>query len=245
MNTKTIRVLFVEDNKFDQMAFERLVDFDKLPYDYTLSSSKAETEEHLASKVFDVIIADYYLGDATAFDLMQAAADIPLIIITGLGDEDIAVKAMKEGAFDYLVKDVENNYLKVLPIVIEKAIKRKQVEEKYRMLSHALMCIHDSIYITDVNDTIIFVNKSFCKNYGFTDGEIIGQPSRILWKNDNQNAKDMKKVISEIDEYGWKSQVTHQRKDGTEFPIYLSRSIILDDKGQELAVVGVAHKINP
>ncbi|MBW2589585.1 MAG: response regulator, partial [Deltaproteobacteria bacterium] len=134
MNDKTIRLLLVEDDKVDQMAFERHVKNKELPYDYTIAGSVAEAREILKSTSFDVIISDYRLGDGTSFELFDLFKDLPVIVTTGTGTEDIAVEAMKLGAYDYLIKDPEGNYLKTLPLTVELALKRKQTEKE--LLKH-------------------------------------------------------------------------------------------------------------
>jgi len=122
MNTIKYRVLLIEDDRLDQMAFERLVAKENLPYKYIIAGSVAEAKMKLNTENIDIIIADYNLGDGTIFDIMDLMNMIPTIITTGAGGEDIAAKAMREGVFDYLIKDVERNYLKVLPVIIENAI---------------------------------------------------------------------------------------------------------------------------
>jgi PAS domain S-box-containing protein len=196
----------------------------------------------LKSARFDVIIADYYLGDGTLFDIFNLLGDTPIIIATGAGDEDVAVKAMKEGAYDYLIKDLDRNYLKVLPVVINNAINHKKSEKQFRMLSHAIMNIYDSVYLTDMNDRIIFVNQSFCKTYGYNEEDVLGKQSITLWKEESTGERT-KNILSKITEFGYKGEFYHKRKDGTEFPVSLSRSIIKDEAGNELAIIGVARDI--
>ena len=130
MNDRTIRLLLVKDDKVDQMAFERFAGSENLPYDYTISGSIAEAKEILKSISFDVIIADYMLGDGTSFELFDLLKGLPVIVITGTGNEEVAVEAMKLGAYDYLIKDPEGNYLKTLPTTVELALKRKQTEKE-------------------------------------------------------------------------------------------------------------------
>jgi len=84
MNDKTIRLLLVEDDKVDQMAFERHVKNKDLPYDYTIAGSVAEAREILKSTSFDVIISDYRLGDGTSFELFDLFKDLPVIVTTGI-----------------------------------------------------------------------------------------------------------------------------------------------------------------
>ena len=127
---ENFRILLIEDDKIDQMAFERLVKREDLPYDYQIAGSVLEAREVLAAERFDAVLMDYVLGDGTAFDLFGEAKDAPIVMMTGSGDEAIAVQAMKAGALDYLVKDPEGNYLTTLPVTVESVISRRLAEEE-------------------------------------------------------------------------------------------------------------------
>ena len=125
-----IKVLLVEDEKVDQMAYSRFVQREGLPYDTVIAASLQEARSILACQKFDIILIDYFLGEETALDLLEGVRDTPTIVITGLGDEEIAVSAMKLGAVDYLTKDAYGNYLKTLPPVMANAIKLKRAENE-------------------------------------------------------------------------------------------------------------------
>ena len=117
------------------MAFTRFVKREGLPFDAVIAGSIPDAKNILAHQTFDVILVDYFLGKDTAFDLLEIVKDVPCIVITGLGDEEIAVKAMKLGASDYLAKDLSGNYLKTLPAVVANAIRLKRAEaelDQYR-----------------------------------------------------------------------------------------------------------------
>ena len=125
MTEPIYKILLVEDDKIDQMAFERLVEEEKLPYKYEIAGSLSHARDILSGKNFDAIVCDYNLGDGTGFDVLEISNHTPFIFVTGAGEEATAVKAMKKGACDYLIKDAERNYLKVLPLVVESNIKNK------------------------------------------------------------------------------------------------------------------------
>ncbi len=129
MGEMRLRILLIEDDSVDQMAFKRLVKEKDLPYNYTIAASISEAKKILSSETFDAVITDYLLGDGTAFDIIGLLADTPVIFVTGAGDEEIAVKAMKAGAYDYLIKDQKHNYLNVLSVTTENVIKRKRMEK--------------------------------------------------------------------------------------------------------------------
>jgi PAS domain S-box-containing protein len=242
MENKRYKMLFVEDNDLDQQAFERLVKDEQLPYDYTIANSVAQAKAIYASKQFDIVISDYALGDGTAFDVLNTVKSTPTIIVTGTGNEEVAVKTWKAGAYDYLVKDLELNYLKALPVTVENVLRHRKMEERVQLLSGAIMSTADSVYLTDMENKIIFVNKAFCETYGYEEQEVIGKDSNILWIGKLQS-KGTRSVFQAVNS-AWEVGFYHKRKDGSIFPVSLSRSIIKDSAGNEVAVVGVARDVS-
>jgi PAS domain S-box-containing protein len=242
MENTRYKILLIEDDKIDQRAFQRLMEDEELPYDCTIAGSVSEAQSILASEQFDVVVADYALGDGTAFDVFDSVKKTPIVIVTGTGDEELAVKAWRAGAYDYLIKDIDRNYLKAVPITVENVIRHRKTEEKVQLLSGAIMSTDDSVYITDMENKIIFVNKAFCEAYGYDEEEVKGRDSNILWIG-KLRGRDTRSVF-QIVRSAWEVGFYHKRKDGSVFPVSLSRSIIKDLSGKEVAVVGVARDIS-
>src|SRR4051812_2415038 len=117
------KVLFVEDDKVDQAAIARTARQENWPYDYAIAGSVVAAKKRLDSEKFDIVISDFMLGDGTAFDIFNSVSDAPFVVVTGGGNEEIAVEAIKAGASDYIVKETERRYLALLPGVIESTIK--------------------------------------------------------------------------------------------------------------------------
>ncbi len=133
MDTQLIEILMIEDDLVDRLAFERFIKRHQLPYNPTCVSSVAEGRQILAAKSFDVVVTDYNLGDGIALDLFEIIPKrVPVIIVTGAGHEEIAVKAMKAGAADYLIKDPYGHYLKILDITVTNAMKARAAEQALR-----------------------------------------------------------------------------------------------------------------
>ncbi len=175
MESQEFKVLLIEDDHVDQMAFRRLVREMRLPYDYQIASSVTEALKCLNTSNFDIVITDYYLGDGTAFDVFDVSANTPIIFATGAGDQDVAVKAMKAGAYDYLIKDSERNYLRTLPVTIDKAIKHwrtekalKESEERYRYFFEQNLA---GDYICATNGKLLACNHAFALIFGFSSIE--------------------------------------------------------------------------
>jgi len=244
METTRYKVLLIEDNQIEQRMFQRFVETNSIPYDCVIAGSVSEAKRVLGPEKFDIVISDHDLGDGTAFDILELAKNMPIIVVTGAGDEETAVKAWKAGAYDYLIKDVDQNYLKAIPITVENAINHKQMEKKLQLLSGAVMSTEDSVYITDMKGMIIFVNKAFCKTYGYIEEEIVGKNSGILWiqKNQGENTRSVFQTRS----FGssWEVGFYHRRKDDSIFPVSLSRSTIKDSNRNDVAIVGVARDIS-
>ena len=238
------KVLLVEDNEIERRAFERFVIKNNIPYDFVITKSVEEGKRELARNKFDIIISDHDIGDGTAIDILNAANDTPVIVVTGAGDEETAIKTWKAGAYDYLVKDIDQNYLKAIPVTVENAINHKIVEDKLQLLSGAIKSTEDSVFITNMHGEIIFVNKAFCKTYGYSEEEIIGQNNSILWIGKNQSENTRSVFQTRTAGGGSEIGFYHKRKDNSIFPVSLSRSIIKDENKKDVAIVGLARDIS-
>ncbi|MDD2304558.1 MAG: PAS domain S-box protein [Prolixibacteraceae bacterium] len=119
----------------------------------------------------------------------------------------------------------------------------KTAEKQMQLMAHTLRSINESISITDVNDQILFVNAAFLKTYGYTDErELIGQNIAIV-RSTNNDPNILNQILDKTSENGWQGEILNKRKDGTEFPISLSTSVIKNENGETIALVGVAVDI--
>lgn len=157
-----IRLLLIEDDVIDQRAFVRALRDTRWDSECTAVFSLTEAREALKTRAYDLIISDYRLGDGVALDLLTVVDGIPMIIVTGVGDEEIAVRALKAGVSDYLVKDHEHRYLKVLPVTVETVLRRQKLEtdeREQRSLASALrdtaLALTSTLELTEVLQRIL------------------------------------------------------------------------------------------
>ncbi|VAX26005.1 response regulator receiver modulated diguanylate cyclase/phosphodiesterase with PAS/PAC sensor(s) [hydrothermal vent metagenome] len=130
MTRSLIKVLLVENDAVDRMAIERAVRDKRLRIDLETASSYKEGLEKATTRGFDVILLDHNLGDGYGIDILKEVSNTPVIFITGSGDEQIAAQAVRLGAYDYLVKDPDRNYINLLQTTIQTVLERKQVERE-------------------------------------------------------------------------------------------------------------------
>ncbi len=119
---------------------------------------------------------------------------------------------------------------------------RKRAEEEILMLAHSLRSVNECVSITDLDDNIVFVNDSFLKTYGYNENELIGKNVSML-RSFNNSTEIVKEILPNTISGGWHGELWNKRKDRSEFPIYLSTTIINDKEGKPLGLIGVATDI--
>ncbi len=121
-----IRVLLVEDNAVEaRLVREYLSEAGAGQYDVTHAERLEESLRHINDAVFDVILLDLGLPDGhglDALDYVAKACDTPVVILTGSYDDELAVRAIRKGAQEYLTKDDISR--RVLERTIRHAIER-------------------------------------------------------------------------------------------------------------------------
>ncbi|MCP3962039.1 MAG: EAL domain-containing protein [bacterium] len=175
-----LRLLLVEDDTVDRMAFERFVKRRGLDYDVTVARSADEARELLDRESFDIVLTDYHLGDGTGVEVLELEPGIPVIVITGAGDEETAVAAMRAGAYDYLIKDAERRYLKMMTVTIDNALRRhaSEVELKVSQERYALAAAgsNDGLWDWDLNSGRIYLSPRWKSILGYSEGDLGSEP---------------------------------------------------------------------
>jgi PAS domain S-box-containing protein len=136
------RILYMEDDPGMASLFQKKLE--RAGYTVDLARDGREGLAMYAAGSYDVVVMDHampgYDGLAVLRTLAAQGPLPPVIMVTGAGDEKVAVEAMKLGAGDYIVKDVDGGYLGLLPTVIERLRQRQrlvmeklQAEERLRV----------------------------------------------------------------------------------------------------------------
>jgi PAS domain S-box-containing protein len=245
MKNEKIKLLYIEDDLVDQMAFNRLVKEQSLPYEITLANSVKSAFESLKNDSFDIVISDFLLGDGTSFEFLPEIihSGTPIILVTGTGDEDVAVKAIKLGASDYVIKDVDFGHLKMMPFIIESSIKKKQVEDKIKKLSMAVEQSPSMLFMTDENGLVDYINPRVTEITGYEPAELLGK--NLLELHFTHNPDEKLREINEALANGgkWHGTACHARKSGELFYESTTISPIYNDDGQRKGYIEVCEDI--
>ena len=131
--------------------------------------------ERLSASQYDIILLDYRLPDGTGLDALDRIKErghsIPVIMVTGAGDERVAVQALQRGAADYVLKT--GDYLITLPSLIRKAIQANLLQlsvqqslEKIRYQALLLNNVRDAVVVWDLDGKITYWNPAAEGLYG-------------------------------------------------------------------------------
>lgn len=179
-----VRVLIVDDDAdHAQLATEFL----RLSGDYavTVAPDLKEMWARLAGGNHDVVLLDYNLPDGNGLDGLAEIArrgyQLPVVMVTGRGDERVAARAIQRGAVDYLVKS--GDYLRMLPPLVEKAVRTHQLLqsaqrslEQIRYQAFLLDNVRDAVVVWDLEGRLTFWNRAAEHLFGWKAEECVGGP---------------------------------------------------------------------
>ncbi|MCK5151457.1 MAG: PAS domain S-box protein [Candidatus Thorarchaeota archaeon] len=189
---RKIKVLLVEDNLADARLFvEYLTAFGGLDLEFTITQTLSETLTLLKSQSPDIILLDLTLPDSTGLATVRitatAAPRTPIIVLTGHDDFDKALRAIDEGAHDYIVKGKAD--AEILSRAIRYALRRKESDRALRISEERFKQFFEDApmycYMVSEEGKILNVNKSALAALGFTIEEIVGKPVSFLYAEES------------------------------------------------------------
>jgi PAS domain S-box-containing protein len=189
--------------------------------------------ERLGHANVDVVLLDLGLPDsvgwATFERTRQRTANEPIVVISGLDDEELALQAVRSGAQDYLVKGRIEGQL--LARVLRYAIERTRAEATLRWLTLAVEQSPAAVFITDPQGTIEYVNATFTEVTGYAAAEAVGQSPRILKSGVTppEHYRELWATIRRGDT--WRSEIQNRRKNGELYWDAVVISAIRDARG--------------
>jgi len=225
MDDNHIRVLLVEDNPGDaRLIREMLVEAKNVSFNLEHFDRLEAGLERLSKGGIDVSLVDLSLPDSQGIDTVREmhshAPEVPMIVLTGLGDETLISKVMKEGTQDYLIKgQVDSNLLvRSIRYAIERLEQHKQamglLEEAGAKLAKANQDLEkkaealaaskaytesiiqnflDTLIVVDAEAKIKTVNSATCHLLGYTEEKLIGQPISIIFAEEEE--EEVKRVF--------------------------------------------------
>ena len=209
-----------------------------------------------------IIIADYRLPDGDGLELTCGAKKLedvgtPIIILTAYGTEELAVRSLKSGAMDYVVKSAER--FEEMPWIVERTlreweniIERKKAEEelvKLKVLENFvayLKAMRDffpyTLLMLDDNSSVTYINPGFKEDFGYTKDECVGLrieelAEKIIPEGERAFIVSEIREILEPGEKIMDADAEVMNREGEQFSVKYSVSGILDTSNRLIGAI--------
>jgi PAS domain S-box-containing protein len=239
---RSLRILVVDDDSVDRRAVRRCLLESNSCETIDEVDTASELLERLTPTNYDCILLDYYMPGISGADLLQrilkVAPEVPVVMLTGRGDEQIAVEVMKSGASDYLPKAsltserliasvrhaIDLTYASVARRRAEEELRRQ--EERFRTLANAIPQMAWTLDAEGVN----WFNQRWYEYTGTTPEEVAGWKAKSLVHPEHvQRVMDGLRQGVETGE-PWEDTFPLRGKDGT-YRWFLSRAVPIRQEG--------------
>jgi len=243
---KKIQILLLEDNPGDVELVEIYLK-EAFPRNYELMTADRLSKglELLSTCTFDVVLCDLSLPDSYGMDtftkISAPCPEIPVIVLTGYGDESFGVHAVSLGAADFLHKShidsallkrsitycIERNNLHKQLLVYTKNL--SESEKKYRLIFEDSK---DPIYVSVPGGQLLDFNNAAVNLFGYSSQELKLANVNDFF-DDEKEREELKRVLKEdgsINDF----PATLLTKDGTKLRCLITAAVRTDEEGKDI-----------
>jgi len=253
MNDK-IRILYIDDYELDRELVRDALEREHGGFKVTEACNRREFEALLKNQDFDVILSDFNIAGFEGLQVIETvrAHDprIPVIIVTGTGSEEIAARALKQGASDYVIKRPQ--HIRKLPQTIFAAIEKKALRdqrekaeaalrESERRYKNILENVLMGVYQVTLDGKFLFANKKLIEIFGCSSYEELEAIESIadLYARPDERNRVVDKIISKG---SMTAEVEFRRKDGQKIWVRLHARKTMTEQG-EIILEGLMEDI--
>jgi diguanylate cyclase (GGDEF)-like protein/PAS domain S-box-containing protein len=165
------RVLLIDDNPDDRALVVRELHKDYPDAQTFHVSTAMQLEAAIAEPVLDLVITDFHLRWTTGLEVLKRVRardpDLPVIMFTGTGSEEVAVEAMRLGLADYVTKSAKHmpRLRRAVKSALSAATHARAREQAENLLADALGYIEDGFIIFDPEDRVVVCNEQLKRMY--------------------------------------------------------------------------------
>ncbi|NNJ13227.1 response regulator [Chloroflexales bacterium ZM16-3] len=245
MDKPHIHILLVEDNPADVVllgvALEQIA---SASFHMTAVERLKQGMVCLAERSFDVVLLDLGLPDsqglATFTQLHAQAPEVPVVVLSGMQDEELAAEAVHAGAQDYLVKGYVDR--EVLARAIRYAIERHQLQSRIRASERYFRALiehsADGVATLSADGTILYESPAALRMLGYLPDEMIGENSLAFTHPDDRAlSSELFQQLLQAPHQSITSELRYRRKDGSWCWVEATGTNLLDIPGVAVIVV--------
>jgi len=250
MGENIINLLIVEDSESDAVLLLAELKRSGQPVFHQRVENRADFLSALTSRSWDAVVSDYVLPQFSGPDALQLVRekgfDTPFIMVSGIYGEDEAVRMMKAGANDYVMK---HNLSRLAPALQRELAMagerraRKRAEGAMQFLAALVESSADAIFGKNVDNIIVSWNPSAERLFGYSAEEIIGRPGNMLVPGEHvgEMSEIMKSVLQ--GETVSEMESARLRKDGSLIPVAVTISPVRNTAGEIIGASSIVRDI--
>jgi len=210
--------------------------------EFTDVDNEADFVKAFQQTTFDIILSDKSLPGFDGLSALRFVREkfphIPFVFVTGSMGEEAAIETMKDGATDYVLKDRLSRLIPAVQRAIRESKheeKNRQIEEKIRQHATLLDKAQDAIPVTDVEDHVVFWNKSAERIYGWTASTIMGRKAGELLARDVVKYELAKRLL--LEKGNWRGELLVANREGNELMIEGRWTLVRDEQGNPKSIL--------
>ena len=244
-----LRVLIVEDSEDDALLILRELRRGGYEVRHERVDTSEAMEEALNREPWEVVISDYYMPRFRAPEalalLRRRGSDVPFVIVSGKVGEELAVEAMKAGAYDYIMKD---NMTRLCAAVergleeVEVRRERKRAEEKYRGIFENSV---EGIFQTTLEGKLLTANPAMARILGYDSPEELIESVSEVARQIYEDPEDRTEFVHLMSQQGLVSnfETRLRRKDGAVIWVSANAQALRDGDGRIIGYEGMLEDI--
>lgn len=243
---ESVRVLHVDD---DESFGDLVVDFleredDRIEVVSVLTPE--EGREVIERESIDGVISDYDMPGENGLEflasLRETYPDLPFILFTGKGSEEVASDAMSTGATDYFQKTGNTEQYELLTHRVLNAVEKHRSKQERQRVYQALETATQGIGIIGADGRYQYLNEAYANLYGLDPEDVIGTHWEQLYPTDEVDRFN-NVILPKLDEHGrWTGRSRGLHVDGTVIPEELSLTA-LDGGGHVCVIQDISARV--
>ena len=216
---QVIRILHVDDEPDFAETAARFVKREDDRVEVITETDASAGLNLLRDGDFDGVVSDYDMPTMDGLEFLTAVregfSDLPFILFTGKGSEEIAAEAITAGVTDYIQKRTGTDQYKILANRLVNAVERYHAVRHTELSRRAMETASEGLSLVESDGTFLYANPAFARLFEYEPDELIGKHWTVLYHNEEAKrlADDILPAVREVGY--WSGETVRQTKQGT------------------------------
>ncbi|MBX0325121.1 PAS domain S-box protein [Halomicroarcula sp. F13] len=219
--TGNLHVLHVDNHPGMVSLTAEMLEREDDRFTVTTATSASEGLDRFSNEKFDCVVSDYDMPGQNGLEFLDVVReeypDLPFILFTGEGSEELASDAISAGVTDYVQKERGNDQYAMLANRIDNAVERARTNRECQRQLDAIETAREGISILDADGHFIYVNEAYADLYGYDPGQMCDEHWELIYPAEEVGFVH-DEILPTVEQEGiWHGETTGLRADGSIF----------------------------